>query len=84
VITPKATFGFDRRAGCLRLESIHPPYSLDEIRDSTGFDLGVSGPVAATPAPSGEELAALRQAVRRKMIETDTYAAWAERALGMR
>jgi len=84
VITPKATLRFDAGAACLRLESIHPPYTLDEIRENTGFDLGVSGPVAATPAPSEEELGVLRQVVRRKMIETNTYAAWAERTLGVR
>jgi glutaconate CoA-transferase subunit B len=82
VITPKAIFRFDKQAQCLRLESIHPPYALDEIRDNTGFDLGVEGPVAATVAPSAEELSVLRTVVRRKMIDTGTYAGWAERALG--
>lgn len=83
VITPKASFRFDKAAGCLRLDSIHPPYTLDEIRDNTGFDLGVAGPVPATPAPSAQELTVLRQVVRRKMIDTGTYAAWAERTLGV-
>jgi glutaconate CoA-transferase, subunit B len=82
VITPKAIFRFDKEAAYLRLDSIHPPYSLDEIRENTGFDLGVLSPVASTPAPNAEELAVLRQVVRRKMIDTGTYAAWAERALG--
>ena len=82
VITPKATFRFDQEAARLRLESIHPPYSLQEIRENTGFDLGVDEPVPATQAPSVEELATLREVVRRKMIDTGTYAAWAERTLG--
>jgi glutaconate CoA-transferase subunit B len=82
VVTPKATFRFDKEAGCLRLESIHPPYLLDEIRENTGFDLGVSGSVPATVPPSVEELDTLRHVVRRKMIETGTYGAWAERTLG--
>jgi glutaconate CoA-transferase subunit B len=43
LITPKASFRFDKDAGRLRLESIHPPYTLDEIRENTGFDLGVTG-----------------------------------------
>lgn len=83
LITPKATFAFDQTARCLRLESIHPPYALDEIRDNTGFDLGVDAPVPATRAPSAEELSVLRREVRRKMIDTGTYANWAERALGV-
>src|SRR5262245_3641087 len=56
VITPKAIFRFDKEAGCLRLDTIHARYTLDEIRENTGFDLGVTGPVATTPPPSAEEL----------------------------
>jgi len=82
LITPKASFRFDKDAACLRLDSIHPSYTLDEIRENTGFDLGVTGPVATTLAPTTEELRVLRSVVRPKMIETGTYAAWAERALG--
>ena len=83
VITPKAIFCFDKAAACLRLDSIHAPYTLDEIRENTGFDLGVTGPVATTPPPSDEELHALRMVVRPQMIETGTYGAWAERTLGI-
>jgi len=82
VITPKATFRFDHEAACLRLDSIHPPYSLNEIRENTGFDLGVKEPVAATVPPSADELETLRDVVRRKMIDTGTYGNWAERTLG--
>jgi glutaconate CoA-transferase subunit B len=81
-ITPKATFRFDTDSASLRLESIHPPYSMEEIRENTGFDLGVSGNVPATAAPTAEELTTLRGAVRRKMIDTGTYADWAARTLG--
>ena len=81
LITPKANFRFDKDAGRLRLDLIHPSYTLDEIQENTGFDLGVTGPVATTPAPTAEELCALRSVVRPKMIETGTYAAWAERSL---
>ena len=83
VITPKAVFRFDKEARCLRLESIHAPYTLDEIRENTGFDLGVSGPVATTPAPSSEELRVLRTVVRPQMIDTGTYGTWAEKTLGV-
>lgn len=81
LITPKASFRFAKDDGCLRLDTIHSPYSLDDIRENTGFDLGVTGPVATTPAPTAEELRALRLVVRPKMIETGTYAGWARQAL---
>lgn len=82
LITPKASFRFDKDAGRLRLASIHASYAVGEIRENTDFDLGVTGPVAATPAPTAEELRVLRSVVRPKMIETGTYAAWAERSIG--
>lgn len=81
VITPKAIFRFDKDEGCLKLDSIHPPYTIDDIRENTGFDLGDVSGVTMTPAPSAEELRVLRRVVRPKMIETGTYAAWAEKAV---
>ena len=81
VVTPKANFRFEKDAGLLRLDSVHPGYTLDDIRECTGFDIDDS-PIATTPAPSEEELRVLRQVVRPKMIETGTYAAWAQKSLG--
>lgn len=82
LVTPKANFRFDKDEGVLRLDTIHSPWTLTDIRENTGFDLGVSGPVAATPAPTPEELETLRCVVREKMITTGTYAEWARRTLG--
>ena len=82
VVTTKATFRFNTDAAALELESVHPPWTLDGIRADTGFDLGTSGPIPATAAPSDEELHVLRRVIRRKMIDTGTYADWAERSLG--
>ena len=81
LITPKATFAFDAKAGLMRLESIHPGHTLDEVRENTGFELGVTS-APTTKAPTDEELFTLRGAVRRKMIETDTYKSFAEKVLG--
>jgi glutaconate CoA-transferase subunit B len=81
VVTPKATFAFHKEAGELQLESIHPPHTFEDIRENTGFDLGVARAPATKP-PTDEELLTLRGPIRRKMIETDTYRAWAQRALG--
>ena len=81
IVTPKANFRFDKAAGLLRLDSIHPGYTLDDIRDCTGFDLGNGEGVVATPTPTAEELRVLRQVVRPKMIDTGTYAQWAHKTL---
>jgi glutaconate CoA-transferase subunit B len=81
VVTPKAIFRFDKEAGLLQLESVHPGYTFDDIRDSTGFDIGAD-PISVTPAPTAEELGVLRGTIRQKMIDTGTYADWARKSLG--
>ena len=81
VVTPKANFRFDKAEGVLHLDTIHPGYTFDDIRECTGFDIGDS-PISITAAPSEEELHVLRQVIRPKMIETGTYAAWAQKSLG--
>ena len=82
LVTSKATFRFEKDAGVLKLDTIHPPWTLDDIRANTGFELEASGPIPTTPAPGDEELHVLRQVIRRKMIDTGTYAAWAQKSLG--
>jgi glutaconate CoA-transferase subunit B len=80
-ITPKANFRFDKDAGLLRLDSIHPGYTFEDVRENTGFDLGVTTALM-TPAPTEEELHTLRHVIKPQMIDTNTYADWARRALG--
>jgi len=81
VVTPKATLGFDAGAGELRLASVHPGHTIDEVRENTAFDLGDTSKVPVTGAPTTDELRVLRTVVRPLMIETGTYARWAERAI---
>jgi glutaconate CoA-transferase subunit B len=82
VITPLATLRMNPERGRLELESVHPPHSAAEVAERTGFDLGPLGSVVPTPAPAERELDLLRGAVRQRMIDTGTYASWAESRLG--
>lgn len=82
VITPMATLRFDPQAGRLRLESAHVPYPVQQVVDNTGFPLGDVSQVRATPEPTAEELRVLRTVVRKTMIDTGTYPAWAAKNLG--
>ncbi|MBC7778588.1 MAG: hypothetical protein H7125_00650 [Proteobacteria bacterium] len=81
VVTPKATLRFAADEAQLRLESVHPGHSIDQVRESTGFDLGDTAATPQTAPPTEAELHALRTVVRALMIETGTYARWAERAI---
>ncbi len=81
VVTPKATLAYIAEAGGLRLASVHPGHGVDDVRANTGFDLGDTSSVPATDAPTVQELQVLRTVVRPLMIETGTYARWAERAI---
>ncbi|HET8523437.1 MAG TPA: CoA-transferase [Thermomicrobiales bacterium] len=57
VVTPLCVFV--RRDGRLRVESIHPGVSPDQLRDATGFPIQVDSTTPITPPPTAEELASL-------------------------
>jgi glutaconate CoA-transferase, subunit B len=82
VLTPKATFRFDKPSERLQLESVHPPYTIEHVAENTGFALGDTSRVRATAEPTDEELRCLRGEVRDHMIESGTYADWAAKTLG--
>jgi acyl CoA:acetate/3-ketoacid CoA transferase beta subunit len=50
----------DRR---MRLASVHPGVSVDEVVAKTGFALAIEEPVPETRLPSDEELALLRERI---------------------
>ncbi|RMG57702.1 MAG: CoA synthetase [Deltaproteobacteria bacterium] len=51
VITPLAVFSFDRDEGRMKLESLHPGVTLDEVRENTGFPVGEEAPTLSPPLP---------------------------------
>ncbi len=63
VFTPKCIFDFDKEVGQMRVKSIHPGISQEDVRGSTGFDLGPLDDVPETPIPSAEEVEILRRQV---------------------
>jgi acyl CoA:acetate/3-ketoacid CoA transferase beta subunit len=50
----------------LRLLSVHPGVTIDEIREATGFDLEVDPDVAETRLPTMEELIIIREVLDPK------------------
>ena len=63
VITSLAVLGFDPETKRMRLESLHPGVSKDEVIANTGFELLVLDPIRTTPEPTTAELQILREEI---------------------
>jgi len=59
LLTGKALFAWQKDKRRFRLESVHPGETVDQVRESTGFDFD-AGRVGETSGPTAEELALLR------------------------
>jgi len=63
VFTDLAVLSFDTPDKVMKLESIHPGVSVEQIKDNTGFDLVIPEEVPQTPSPTKEELILIREKV---------------------
>ena len=63
LITPKAVLRRDDVYGELRVTSVHPGVSLEEVRASTGWDVAVAEDVKVTPRPRVEDVRLLREEI---------------------
>jgi acyl CoA:acetate/3-ketoacid CoA transferase beta subunit len=61
VVTNLCVFDFETDDGSLRLRSLHPGVSVDEVRGATGFDISVAPDLAVSRAPTVAESALIRQ-----------------------
>ncbi|MFN8234198.1 MAG: CoA-transferase [Actinomycetota bacterium] len=61
VITDLAVLGFDPESKRMRLERLQPGISVEQVIDSTGFELIVSEAVEREDPPTDEELEALER-----------------------
>ncbi len=61
VITDKAVFGFDEETHRMKLLSVHPGVTHEDLRESTGFPLDIPSDLALTPPPSEEEVRLIRE-----------------------
>ena len=63
VVSDLAYFDFEEESKRMRLSSIHPGVSLEEVKESTGFDLVIPDNVKETKPPTETELTLLREKV---------------------
>ena len=60
VVTDLGIYHFDE-GGEMRLDSLHPGASLDDVRATIGWDVKVADDLGSTPPPTAEELRLVRQ-----------------------
>ena len=60
VVTNRGVLDFEARTGTMRVASLHPGTSVDDVVAATGFELIVPDEVPETRAPTDEELHLIR------------------------
>ncbi len=63
VVTDLAILGYHEETKRMEVVSLHPGVALEQVRQQTGFPLGVREPLEQTPAPTDQELHLLRTEV---------------------
>ena len=81
LLTNLCLFDFDRLRGRFALRCVHPPHTLEEVRDQTGFDFDLPAEVRATAAPDAARLALLRGSVAQQIA--GVYPAFAHQLFGV-
>ncbi len=61
VVTDLGIYHFDDATGEMRLDSLHPGATIEQVRDAMGWEPLVTDVVATTPAPTTEELRLIRE-----------------------
>ena len=80
LVTGKCRMSFDAGKKRFTLESVHPGVTVDDVRDSTGFDFDAPSEVPETPAPAVNELEILRAEIAPEIAKT--YPDFAKRVFG--
>jgi acyl CoA:acetate/3-ketoacid CoA transferase beta subunit len=68
VVTDLGVFDFAGPGGTMRLVSVHPGVTVDEVLAATGFEPSVAGDVPPTSTPTDEELGLLREFLDPKAL----------------
>ena len=61
VVTNLAVLDFETDDGAMRIRSVHPGVTVDEVHAATGFDLATSGAVDESRPPTDDELRLIRE-----------------------
>ena len=70
VVTDLGIFHFEDETGEMRLDSLHPGVTLEQVRDAMGWEPRLADVLATTPAPTPEELRLIREELDPQGIYT--------------
>ncbi len=70
LVTGLCVMHFSRKQSRFRLASVHPGFSVEEVRDNTGFDFDIPETVPITQLPDNETLSLIRGDVARTIATT--------------
>jgi glutaconate CoA-transferase subunit B len=68
VISTLALMGYDPLTKRMKVESLHPSVTRQDVVDNTGFEMLFDEPLPVTPEPAEEELRILREEVDPERI----------------
>ncbi len=74
VVTPLAAMDFETPDNRMRLRSLHPGVTVDEVVENTGFDLVIPDDVPESRLPTDEELQILRNELDPKGLRKAEFA----------
>ena len=63
VVTDLCVCDFETEDGRMRLRSVHPGVTVDEVVAATGFELAITGDVPTSRLPTDEELRWIREVI---------------------
>jgi hypothetical protein len=61
-------FDFATPDRSMRVRSVHPGVTLEEVREATGFELAANGEVPESRHPTDEELRLIREVIDPKAL----------------
>jgi len=70
VLTDKAVLGFDENTRRVKLLSVHPGVTREELCDCTGFDLDIPPDIPTTEPPTPEQVRLIREELDPKRMYT--------------
>ena len=79
IITNLAVLGFDAETKQMKAETLHPGVTIDELKDSTGFDLSVKEEIEETELPTWEDIRLIREIIDPYSIRKLEFLAGKER-----